>query len=262
MFPIGLHKLNFTPSYHYCCSFLSPFVKNRSFLEALPSLISWVRLFPTAPALKVSLSSYTCSSSDLGCESGEQDIQLHPQIEERFSSVGLVLLVWTALSFVLYTRVLLGRSRDWQQTSTALFQQPELSLPSLLLVHRCPVLVVTSDLTGHSNSLCKWAQGTYWSDPSLCGGHNPTPKAEENVPIFTQFSFALDFQTNLSGSAFSPWELALMSLFYLGKMQTRKPFFFNLELCTLNLSLAILFASMKAMNTTYGRKYSIILIPK
>lgn len=79
--------------------------------------------------------------------------------------------------------------------------------------------------------------GTYWSFPSLCGGHNPTCKAEENICIFTQFSFVLDFYTNLSGSAFSSSELALMSLFYLGKNKTPKSFFFNLELCILNLSL-------------------------
>lgn len=88
----------------------------------------------------------------------------------------------------------------------------------------------------------------------------PLPKVEEKVPIFTQFP--LPSTSRLTAlDLYFPHYNPLMSLFYLGKMLTLKPFFLNPELYTSNLSLALLFASMKVINTIQWEKMLIILIP-
>lgn len=110
---------------------------------------------------------------------------------------------------------------------------------------RCPALVVTSDsviIQINSGRLTpvRWA----------C----PCPQSRGKCSLFSPGFPSPTFQTNLSGSAFSPLELSLMSLFCLGKMQMPKPFFLNPELHTLDLSVAIAFISMKMMNAAHWEK--------
>lgn len=128
VFQSGCIDWTLLPSYHRCCFFSSPFIQKKSFLEALPSVSWWVNLFPTAPAFQSPLTSYA-NANHLPLIWGQEQLvlRLHPQMYEEFSWVKLVLLKWIALFFLIfYTGVLLDRSWDWHEASTALFQKTKL----------------------------------------------------------------------------------------------------------------------------------------
>ena len=139
--------------------------------------------------------------------------------------------------------------------STALFQKPELSLPSPLRC-RIPIPVVTSDLSQSINPSNGKGSPLKWPHLYEVGitVSVPLPKAEEKFHIFT-VSLVLYFRTNFCGSVFSPSELSWCLHSILVRCKSRSLFSYSLV-----MHLESVLASGRWWTLHSGRKCSKILI--